>query len=188
MTALRKGNGRVRGIVAGTVLRRLICKAVARQFAARFLPATAPYQYALQTRAGTEAVAHILRHLTEDNPEVVVVSLDGIGAYDHVKRAAFVKKLTDTPALESLLPLVLALYGSESRFYWYDDEGCGHTIRQAEGGEQGCPLMPALYSLAQHDALVEADGALQPSERILITPERVRHSTLWRERSRGERG
>ena len=32
------------------------------------------------------------------------------------------------------------------------------------GGEQGCPLMPALYSLAQHDALVEADGHLLPTE------------------------
>ena len=121
---------------------------MARQFAPQFLRATAPYQFALQTRSGTEAVAHTLRYLAEKDPEMVVVSLDGVGAYDHMKRAAFVRKIADTPTLESLTPLVLALYGSESRFLWYDDRGRGHTIRQAEGGEQGSPLMPALYSLA----------------------------------------
>ena len=66
-----------------------------------------------------------------------------------------------------MLPLVMALYGTQSRFLWTDDEGHSHTIAQGEGGEQGDPLMPALYSLAQHDALVEADGALLPGEHIL---------------------
>ena len=50
---------------------------------------------------------------------------------------------------------------------WTDDAGTVHTIRQAEGGEQGCPLMPALYSLAQHDALAAADAELLPSEVVL---------------------
>ncbi len=39
-------------------------------------------------------------------------------------------------------------------------------ILQGEGGEQGDPLMPALYSLAQHRALVEAAGQLLPTERV----------------------
>ena len=137
MTALKKEGGRIRGIVAGSVLRRLVGKAVARQYAARFLHATAPYQFALRTPAGTDVVAHILRYITEGDPDKVVVSLDGIGAFDHVRRAAFVRKIASTPELESILPLVLALYGSESRFFWYDDEGQRHVIHQAEGGEQG---------------------------------------------------
>ena len=140
---------------------------MARQYAQEFLRRTAPYQYALQTRAGTEAVAHILRFLTESDPDTVVVSLDGVGAYDHVHRAAFMEKIAATPSLQSLLPLVAALYGTSSRFLWYDDDGHQHEIHQAEGGEQGDPLMPALYSLAQHDALVAADGELAPGEFIL---------------------
>ena len=47
-----------------------------------------------------------------------------------------------------------------------DAKGTTHTIRQAEGGEQGDPLMPALYALAQHDGLVEADAKLEAGERL----------------------
>ena len=45
-------------------------------------------------------------------------------------------------------------------------KGITHDIAQGEGGEQGCPLMPALYALAQHDALVQAEQRLLPSEHI----------------------
>ena len=85
MTALQKDDGRVRGIVAGTVLRRLVCKTIAKQYAEVFLRTTAPYQFALQTRAGTETVAHLLRHFTDRDPETVIVSVDGVGAFDHVR-------------------------------------------------------------------------------------------------------
>ena len=158
LTALKKDNGKVRGIVAGSVFRRLTCKALAKQFADDFLAATSPFQFALQTRAGTEALAHALQFLTDFDEDTVVVSLDGVGAFDHVKRSAFFKKLHAVESLRPLLPLVSLLYGSESRFLWKDAKGTTHTIRQAEGGEQGDPLMPALYALAQHDGLVEADS------------------------------
>ena len=36
---------------------------------------------------------------------------------------------------------------------WEDDAGVRHQIRQAEGGEQGDPLMPLLFSLGIHDSL-----------------------------------
>ena len=87
MTALKKGANRVRGIVAGAVLRRLTCKAVAQQFAKELLDATEPWQYALYTRAGTDALAHAVRLLLETDHDRVLVSLDGVGAFDHIKRA-----------------------------------------------------------------------------------------------------
>ena len=167
MTALKKDNGKIRGIVAGSILRRLVCKTVAMQFSDHFLERTSPFQFALQTKAGTDALAHTLRLVTDSDPDTVVVSLDGVGAFDHVRRAAFFEKLMSCEELRELLPLVRALYGSLSRFVWTDDKGEQHVIEQAEGGEQGCPLMPALYALAQHDALVRASENLLPSERIL---------------------
>ena len=164
MTALNKEEGKVRGIVAGSVLRRVVCRAVALQFADKFLDATAPYQYALQTRAGIDALVHALRFLVDRDDDTVVVSLDG--AFDHVKRAAIFNKLLADPGLRPLIPLVGALYGSTSRFLWTDDNGIEHVIEQGEGGEQGCPLMPALFALAQHEALVTANTELQEDEYI----------------------
>jgi len=133
ISALQKDTGRIRGIVAGSVLRRLVCKAVAKQFASKLLEATAPFQYALQTRAGTEALAHTLRHLSEQQPDGVIVSLDGVGAFDHVHRASFLNKLAATPSLQPLVPLVYALYGTTSHFLWWDDQGEAHDITQGEG-------------------------------------------------------
>ena len=95
------------------------------------------------------------------------MSLDGVGAYDHVSRAAFLSKRAATPKLRSLVPLAMALYGTESRFLWTDENGIVHTIYQGEGGEQGDPLMPAFYSLAQHDALFKADRRPLPNASLL---------------------
>ena len=117
LTALKKENGKVRGVVAGSVLQRLACKAVAKQFSDDFLEATSPYQFALQTRAGTEALAHALRVLTDSDDETVVLSLDGVGAFDHVKRAAFFRKLHSLENLQPLLPLVGLLMGANLVFF-----------------------------------------------------------------------
>ena len=53
------------------------------------------------------------------------------------------------------------LSGSAST-YWWDDE-----VVQGEGGEQGDPLMPALYALGQHRAVVAINDQLLPTERLL---------------------
>ena len=149
MKALKKETGRIRGIGAGNILRRLVCKTVAKQHAENFLKATSPYQFALQTKAGVEALAHVLRVLAESDEQIVILSIDGIGTFDHVTRASFMRKLETIPELQEILPLTTALYGSASRFIWTDDDGIAHTIIQTEGREQGCPLMPALYALAR---------------------------------------
>ena len=67
--ALQKPNGGVRGIVVGDTLRRLVARTIAQQLSVVVEAATAPFQYALLTRAGTE-------------PTTTVMSIDGIGALD----------------------------------------------------------------------------------------------------------
>ena len=54
MKALRKDNGKVRGVVAGSGL-RLASKAVVMQYGEELTAATAPFQYALQTCSGAES-------------------------------------------------------------------------------------------------------------------------------------
>ena len=63
-----------------------------------------------------------------------------------------------------------------------DDCGIVHTIDQGEGGEQGDPLMPLLFAVGQHPALVATQERLGANEWIfayfddiciLSRPERV---------------
>ena len=42
---------------------------------------------------------------------------------------------------------------TQSVYAWIDAQGRSHDIMQGEGGEQGDPLMPGLYSLGGHQAL-----------------------------------
>eukprot|EP00434_Breviolum_minutum_P043514 symbB.v1.2.038794.t1/scaffold6177.1/size20301/1 len=96
LVALQKPNGRVRGIVVGDTLRRLVSRCMAQQYASTFQAACQPHQYALSTRAGH-----------------------------------------------------------------------AHVITQAEGGEQGDPLMPALFALGQRPALRKVQRQLAPNEYLM---------------------
>ena len=153
MTALQKPSGGVRGIVMGDIFRRVVSRAVAQQIAKQVEQATAPFQYALSTRCGTECVGHAIQGLTDLDPEATVLSVDGIGAFDLVFREAMMQGFRSMEGEgPSLLPFILQFYGAPSEYIWEDNEGVHHTILQGEGGEQGDPLMPALFSLGQHRA------------------------------------
>ncbi|MEC7231521.1 MAG: hypothetical protein VXW31_01135, partial [Planctomycetota bacterium] len=114
LTALRKPTGKIRGIVTGATVRRIVAKTLAMQYADAIEKTTAPYQLALRTRAGTDALAFALRTATDKDPDAVILSLDGIGAYDHIRRRAMLGKLYDTPELQTLLPFVRQFYGEPS--------------------------------------------------------------------------
>ena len=97
MTALQKRDGGVRGLATGTSFRRLVAKTLARQFAQEVEAVCAPFQFALSTRAGTDCVGHAVRAATEANPQATVLSIDAVGAYDHVHRSAMMAKLLEIP-------------------------------------------------------------------------------------------
>ena len=61
---------------------------------------------------------------------------------------------------DTVLPYVLQFYGSPSSYLV-------HEVLQGEGGEQGDALMPALFALGQHDALVAIQNRLVPGERLM---------------------
>ena len=71
-------------------------------------------------------------------------TFDGIGAFDVVSRRAMLEGLQTVEGGDSAMPFVLQFFGSASSDLWEDQEGVVHTIVQAEGGEQGDPLMLAL--------------------------------------------
>ena len=53
-TSFLKPGGGIRGIVVGYVFRRVLARTIAQQVSKAVEEATAPFQYALKTRAGTE--------------------------------------------------------------------------------------------------------------------------------------
>ena len=124
----------MRGIATGDVFRRLVARALARAYAADFDEATRPFQFAPQTRAGTDSLAAMLRAAVELDPETTVVSLDGRSAYDTISRDAILRKLRDT--VPALLPFVRAMHARTSTYLWWDAESGLHEIPQAEGIEQ----------------------------------------------------
>ena len=79
----------MRGIATGDTFRRLVSRCLARQYADTFDQATRPCQFALQTRAGTDASSGMLRAAIDLDADATIVSLDGRNAYDTISRAAF---------------------------------------------------------------------------------------------------
>ena len=136
MTALRKPDGGVRGIATGDAFRRLVARTLAKQWADVFDNATRPYQFALQARAGTDALAAHVRVAIAQRRDAVLVSLDGRSAYDCMSRLAFLSKLRDVaPELSSL---------SSACFMANHRSTAGGTTASASGksSEQGDALAP----------------------------------------------
>ena len=70
LTAFTKPNRGIRGIVSGDVVRRLVSRTIAQQVSE--VVKTAPFQYALSTRSGSD---HALQALCELDPTATVCPL-----------------------------------------------------------------------------------------------------------------
>ena len=110
----------------------------------------------------------ILRAATDANTRATILSVDGVGAYDHVLRSAMLERFLHMPKARAILTFVRLSYGSPSIYSWEDDVGTQRTVTQADGGEQGDPLMPLLFSIAIHTALEEAAAHLADGEQLCI--------------------
>ena len=144
--------------------------------------ATAPHQYALSTRAGSECIAHVLQ-----NPQATVISIDGLGAFNQISQTAMLDGLLNVGHCGAVLPFVRMFYGAPSSYLLEDSAGTVHTIRQGEGGEQGDALMPLHFAVGQHSALDAVQEELQEREVLLafhddiyvVTPDPARVGPIY---------
>jgi len=107
-----------------------------------------PLNFGLSDRSGTDALAHFLQFLSDMHPGKVIMTIDGVGAFDHVCRTRIFEQLHLIPALHGLIPFVRQWYSTPSVLAWTDAAGQTHIIQQGDGGEQGDALMPPLFCLA----------------------------------------
>ena len=107
-----------------------------------------------------DSLVHLVQFLLEEDEDRVVLSIDGIGAFDHVCRARFFEELRSEPSLQELLPFVSQWYSGMTNYVWLDAAGQTHTVTQGDGGEQDDALMPALFCLALKRALQDIQRLL----------------------------
>ena len=72
-----------------------------------------------------------------------------------VHMATMLSRLHQMPGARAILPFVRLSYAQPSTYAWYDDEGERRIVTQAEGGEQGDPLMPLLFAIGIQGVLEE---------------------------------
>ena len=166
MTALQKPGGGVRGIVAGDVVRRLVARTISQQLSSAVESATAPFQYALSTRAGCECVAHALQASGEVDERATIMSIDGTRAHDLISRRAMLSGLAQIEGGREVPPFVKLFYGAPSQYWWEDEAGVVLEIDQGEGGEQRHAMMPLLFSLGQYNALHAVQERMLSNERL----------------------
>ena len=138
LTALAKPQGGVRGICAGDCLRRMVARTTVQQHSEAIESKTAPFEFALSTRAGADAAALFIRTRLAEDQDLVVMALDGIGAYDHVDREAMMTGLRET--CPSMVPFCRMFYGEPSTLFWEDEDGLSHEVRQTQGGGARGPV------------------------------------------------
>ena len=102
--------------------------------------------------------------MTELEESATIFSVDGVGAFDLVSRNAMMQGLLHMEGGDKLLPFIRQFYSSQSTLLWEEELGITNHIHQGEGGGQGDPLMPLLFALAQHSALVAISERLQEGE------------------------
>ena len=76
----------------------MVARTMAKQVAKKVEVATSPFQFGLSTKAGCECVAHMLQSITDLDPEATIISIDGVGAHDHISRNAMLAGRVHDPS------------------------------------------------------------------------------------------
>ncbi len=173
LTPLRKAGGGVRPIAAPSLLRRLAGRLLVRGRRKELAEALGPRQCAVGTAAGTELLAHTVRALTEDDPELVLLALDARNAYCTASRRSCLDELAEVAP--ELLPCAELFCARESQYYFWDGAGRCHTLRATDGVDQGDPLAPLLFASGLRPHLQKLEEELPDLARVRgLSPRRVR--------------
>ncbi len=123
--------------------------------------------------AGVEAAVHMIRSITNVDPNATIIQTDGIEAFDYVKRAAMLDSLAATQKAHWLLPFIMQSYGHQNVYVRHDQNGISHEILQGEIAEQGDAFMPGLFALSLAGTLKIAHPRLHANEIVIVYPDDI---------------
>ena len=132
-----------------------------------------------------EALVRALRLATESHQSTTVVSVDGVGAYNHISRSCMFQGLHDSPNLASLIPLVRMLDGGDSECLFHDESGHANIVVQSEGAEQGDCKCPTYQ--ASRPRVVDFSNPAWPAGRELWTRAPHRDLVDWAQKGGREK-
>ena len=150
---LDKGEGAVRPIGVGEVIRRIIGKCVMNVFKGDVVEASGSLQLCAGQKSGSEAAIHAMHAIFEADDTDAVLLIDASNAFNALNRAISLHNI------RVLCPVIAAYaintYRKSARLFITG----GKEIVSAEGTTQGDPLAMALYALSVQPLITSLQAA-----------------------------
>ena len=140
---LDKGEGAVRPIGVGEVIRRIIGKCVMRVTKPDVVDASGSLQVCAGHKSGSEASIHTMRNIFDADETDAVLLIDASNAFNALNRA--VPEYCVQP--QQLIRLTTTMYRQPARFFITG----GQELKSAEGTTQGDPLAMSMYEFPATD-------------------------------------
>ena len=139
---LDKGEGSVRPIGVGEVLRRIISKCVMKVVKPDVIEASGSLQVCAGQFSGSEAAVHAMRSIFDADDTDAILLVDASNAFNALNRAA---ALHNTEVLcPTIATYAINTYRLPSRLFIVG----GQELESSEGMTQGDPLSMALYAIS----------------------------------------
>ena len=139
---LDKGNGEVRPIDVGEVIRRIFGKCVTKVVKQDILESSSSLQVCAGHKSGSEAAVHAMNSLFQHEETDAVLLVDASNAFNSLNRAATLHNIKIVcPAVATF---AINTYRASARLFVTG----GKELVSAEGTTQGDPLAMCLYALS----------------------------------------
>ena len=139
---LDKGDGSVRPIGVGEVIRRITAKCVVQTAKPEVIEATGSVQACAGQKLGSEAAIHAMSEIFHGKDTDAVFLIDASNAFNSLNRMAALHNILVTCPI--IAPYVVNTYRNPARLFVVGE----HELLSAEGTTQGDPLSMALYGIS----------------------------------------
>ena len=148
---LDKGDGSVRPIGVGEVIRRIIAKCVVQIAKPEIIQATGSMQVCAGQKSGSEAAIHAMSEMFHGEDTDAVLLIDASNAFSSLNRMTALHNILVTCPI--IAPYAINTYRNPARLFVVG----GHELLSAEGTTQGDPVSMAFYGIKPGTLDVKAE-------------------------------